>query len=186
MRNYKYLAELFASGMEFTAVDTETTGLHLKKDRIIEIGAVRFNKDGIISRFGTLVQPPRSVSPNASKVNGITDDMLLSAPAAEDVLPAFMNFTRGSKFAAHNAGFDISFLNKELTLCGMEQLKPPAVPAADTLFMARKLFPGLEKYTQAKLAEHFLIPVHHAHRAEDDARVCMEIFLKIIAAVPIG
>jgi DNA polymerase-3 subunit epsilon len=184
MYQYTSLPHLFESGSVFTAFDTETTGLYPSTERIIEIGAVKFDKDGVIATYGTLINPNKCIPSQASKVNGISDDIVRDCPAIETVIPEFISFISGTKLVAHNAGFDISFLESELQRCGMSGIKSPAVPAVDTLRFAKKAYPGLTKYNLQYLAEYFNIGVKNAHRAEDDARVCMEIFRVCINKVP--
>lgn len=180
MHNYKKLLRLFEDGAVFTAFDTETTGLYPISDRIIEIGAVRFNKDGIQDQFSELMYPQRCVPYMARKVNGITDSMLANKPLFADIYPRFEKFFVDSMFIAHNSKFDISFINSELEKINHQLLKSPQIPAVDTIKLTQKYFPHLRKFNLQYLASVFSIPVYSAHRALDDARVCMEVFLKCI------
>ena len=174
-------ARMYESGAFFTAFDTETTGLNAAYERVIEIGAVKFNKGGISGTFSILIQPQRSVPPGAFKVHGISDRMLKDAPVFAEAAPDFLHFIEGTRLVAHNAGFDIGFINAELTRSGFAALDAPLVPAADTVYLAQKAFPQLEKHNLQFLAQHFSIPPGTAHRALDDALVCREVFLRCIA-----
>lgn len=157
-----------------TVFDTETTGLEPKTNRIVEAGAIRFDKQGIIARFNTLINPQMPMPKEASKINGITDLMLSDQPTASIAIPDFLRFIGTSILVAHNAPFDVKFINSELHQLGLSPLKNTII---DTLVFAREIFPGLPKYSLQELAKRFGINAVDAHRAEDDARVCMELFL---------
>ncbi|MDR1747653.1 MAG: 3'-5' exonuclease [Spirochaetaceae bacterium] len=166
------LLELYGTGV-FTVFDTETTGLDPATERIVEIGALRFDRHGIISRFTVLINPQKPMPQEAAKINGITDELLRGKPAIAEVLPDFLSFIGKTPLVAHNAPFDISFLNAELSRCGFTSIDNRLI---DTLALSKKTFPQLGKYSLPFLASHFGIESGNAHRAEDDARVCMELF----------
>ncbi|MCA1949836.1 MAG: 3'-5' exonuclease [Treponema sp.] len=203
----------------FIAFDTETTGLEPKTDRIVEIGAVKFDSLGPIGRFSVLINPGIPMPAEASRVNGITDEMLSKQPPIEEVLPDFLSFIGSGVLVAHNAPFDLSFINAALarlwaaaedrekrafdqpSLLDEEEpgqkahideerplWKPPcaALPnrVVDTRIMAKELIPGRYSYKLQDLAEYLQIKALEAHRAEDDARVCMEVFLKCAQLIP--
>ncbi len=180
MQNTKKLLRLYEEGAVFTAFDTETTGLYPLQDRIIEIGAVRFSKDGVQDQFSQLINPEKPMPYTATKVNGITDSMLYGKPLFPQVYPQFAEFIKDSILIAHNTRFDISFINSELEKAQYPVLKSPQVPAFDTVKLAQSYFPHLQKFNLQYLASVLIIPVYSAHRALDDARVCKEIFLKCI------
>ncbi len=158
----------------FVAFDTETTGLEPRNCRVVEIGAIRYDSRGIISRFGSLVNPGTPMPPEVTKVNGITDKMLEGQPSAAEVLPDFIRFIGDAILVAHNAPFDVSFINEELSRAGLAPLRNKVV---DTRMYAKAAYPGLPNYKLQDLAARFGIMAIDAHRAEDDARVCMELFL---------
>lgn len=178
MQDLKKLLRLFEDGAVFTAFDTETTGLYATQDRIIEIGAIRFSKDGIQDQYSQLINPEKPMPYTATKVNGITDSMLYNKPLFSAIYPDFANFLQNSILVAHNTKFDVSFINSELEKAHLPELKAPHVPAYDTVRLAQKSYPHLGKFNLQYLASVLIIPVYSAHRALDDARVCMEIFLK--------
>jgi DNA polymerase-3 subunit epsilon len=173
MMQFDWLLPAFSDAV-FTAFDTETTGLDAKLNRVVEIGGIRFDKSGISARFNVLVNPGLPMPAEVSKINGITDTMLAGQPVALQVLPDFIRFAGDSILVAHNAPFDISFINEELARNSLPQLKNRVV---DTRILAKEVFPGLPKYSLQELAVRFGIEALDAHRAEDDARVCMELFL---------
>jgi DNA polymerase-3 subunit epsilon len=183
----------YEGGMIFAAFDLETTGLDPEKDEIAEIGGLRFDRRGILGRFSVLVNPGIPMPPGAGKVNNITDAMLRDAPPLEEVLPDFISFIRGAVLIAHNTPFDCGFINAKLERLsrdppgpdtpGLEPRgwRPPfrrlPNPLVDTLTLARELFPGRASYKLQALAADFRLSGKEAHRAEDDAMVCMRFFL---------
>lgn len=193
----------------FTAFDLETTGLYPEKDAIVEIGAVKFDKRGPIGRYSVLIDPGFPMPLEAGRINGISDDMLKGKPCLDEVLTDFLLFIRGSILIAHNANFDVSFINAalkkrwndkgpadmaqqslldDIEIKETSAAKPvctvpwPALPnkVADTLILAKELFPGRPNYKMQNLAASMGITALEAHRAEDDARVCMELFTFIM------
>ena len=172
MSSYDWLSVVYEKAT-FVAFDTETTGLKPDENRVVEIGAVKFDKDGIISRFSILIDPECSMPPEAGAVNNITDEMLKGQPLFKEVAKDFLQFIQNTVLVAHNASFDIAFINAELKRCRMGKLTNKFV---DTLIFTKEVFPRLDSYKLQELAKRFEIVAFAAHRAEDDARVCMEVF----------
>jgi DNA polymerase-3 subunit epsilon len=187
---YDGIRETYASGGVFTAFDIETTGLDPQKDRIVEIGAVKFDNRGIIARLSTLINPGIPMPPEAGRVNNITDEMLAGQPSLDEVLPDFLRFIRNTVLTAHNAPFDCGFINAKLKerfdraeKTGSGQGAPyPSLPntIVDTLAFAKERLPGQPSYKLQSLAAGLRVPAIDAHRAEDDARVCREIFIRLL------
>ncbi|MCI1209244.1 MAG: 3'-5' exonuclease [Treponema sp.] len=177
LKDFRKLNRLLQDGSVFTAFDTETTGLHPESCRIIEIGAVKFNRDGILGTYGRLIKPGKPIPAEISGICHIDDEMVAAAPTAAEVLPEFLDFIQGTVLVAHNANFDIGFLNAELVRNGHRELNAHCI---DTLELSRWAYPRLGKYSQPFLAAALHITIQTAHRAEDDARVCREIFLRCI------
>lgn len=171
--SFEWLVTLWPDAV-FTVFDTETTGLEAATNRIVEIGGIRFDRKGIISRFNSLINPEMAMPAEASRVNGITDAMLKGQPVAATVIPDFLRFAGNSILIAHNAPFDMGFLNAELYRLGKPSLSNKVI---DTIPLTKELYPGKPKYALQSLAADFGITALDAHRAEDDARVCMELFL---------
>lgn len=184
-RNYRHLANLFYSGTVFVAFDTETTGLKKETDFLTEIGAVKFTADGVVSTFDCLIKPPVEIPPRLVELTHITPEMVKDCPPATNAIPPFLNFIGKSVLIAHNAPFDMGFINAELERMSFPCLKNQVI---DTLPLSRWAYPdfandgqnGKGKYKLQALAERFCIEVRSAHRADDDARVCMEVFKRII------
>lgn len=179
--NHKKILSLYNHGAVFCAFDTETTGINPEHERIIEIGAVKFSKDGIIDNFSSFINPKRELTPFISNLTGITDDMLIGQPYADSVIPQFRKFCQDTILIAHNAQFDLRFVN-----CESEKLElfPLSNEAIDTLRLSRILLPENTSWKQPDLARQFNIDTGHAHRAWDDARTCSELF-KILITLPV-
>jgi DNA polymerase-3 subunit epsilon len=178
-RNKKNLvktASLWKNGEVFTAFDTETTGLNSLKDYVIEIGAVKFNCNGIIENYNSLIKPCISIPAIITKITGINDDTVSNSPCISVVLSDFLKFINGTKLIAHNIKFDCSFIDSECTRLLWPKLKKPNIPGIDTVYFSKCAFPELEKHNLQYLAKSLNINPGHAHRAYDDARVCKEIF----------
>lgn len=184
----------YSSGAIFVSFDLETTGLDPAKDRIVEIGAVKFDNMGLIARFSTLVNPGIPMPAEAGRVNHIRDEMLAGKPGMEKVLPDFLGFIDKAIIVAYNAPFDCGFINaylkghwEEGDAALFSEKKPgaspfPALPnpIADALVFAREQFPGRKSYSLQNMASALEIPARDAHRAEDDARLCMEVFVRCL------
>ncbi len=189
-RDYKHLASLFYSGTVFVAFDTETTGVHKEKDYLMEIGAVKFDCKGEISRFDMLIKPPVCVPHFVKTLTHISDEMLEGQPCAFDALLEFIRFLGGKNtiLIAHNAPFDIGFINTELRRSNLPLLENTCI---DSLPLARWTYPDLNNektsgnYKLQALAQRFGVEAVAAHRAGDDARVLMEVFKRIVRdAIP--
>ena len=128
--------------MKEVILDTETTGLSTKDGhRIVEIGCVEL--DNLIptkNRFHCYLNPERKVSQKAFEVHGYSDEFLSTQKKFSDVADEFLNFIENKKLVIHNAEFDLSHLNNELTLLGKKRLNNENV--VDTLALARNKFPG--------------------------------------------
>ncbi len=149
---------------EFVCFDLETTGLSAENDEITEIGAVIMRNGELCERYQTFVNPGRKLSRNIIDLTGITDEMLKDAPTLEQVLPEFLAFCGGRPFAAHNADFDIGFLQTGCHRLGLD-FQPTYL---DTLIMAQNLMPKLGKYKLDIVADALSLPAFQHHRASDD------------------
>lgn len=184
--NKRIIRDYFEKDCTYIAVDTETTGLHPLTDHIIEIGAVKFNRHGIIGGpFDILIKPPVEIPMYITQLTGIDDFMVSKSPAAPEALEAFLDYCGNDQtiLVAHNAPFDIHFINRELERTSKTPLKNSII---DTLRLCRAFHPdykGTEEgpYRLQSLARRFNINVMAAHRANDDARVCMELFKKLVS-----
>lgn len=177
LKEYKKLYRLYFNGKVFVAFDTETTSLSPSTGRIIEIGAVKFSKDGVIGRWSSLFNPGTPIPPFISELTHITDSMVCDAPKIESKLRDFITFAGDSILIAHNAQFDLNFYSFE---CGNSGLIYPKNQVIDTLPYSRWAYPTMEKHKLAFLAEALKLNAGQNHRALDDAETCMQLFERII------
>jgi len=158
----------------FVAFDTETTGFSPKKDRLVEIGAVKFRGDGeVLATTNWLVNPERSIPYYATEVHGITTERVVNAPVFLDVWPEFESFCGDAVLLAHNATFDVGFLKAELKRAKIE---PPMLPVVDTLAVFRDWFPRAESHSLEPLSVYLGVSGDTYHRAEADAFYIVHIF----------
>ena len=152
------------------AIDLETTGLVAEIDRVVEIGAVRFDATGReLGRYERLVDPDRPMSPAAQAIHGISDADLAGAGRAAEVLPGFLAFLGDpstSVLLAHNAAFDARFLGRELARAG---LSTPGHAVIDTLALARRKLPDLVNHRLDTLSRRLNLGDSDRHRALADS-----------------
>lgn len=166
--------------MQYIAFDLETTGFLPGVDQIVEIGAIRFNDGVPVSKFCSLVNPRRTMPEAASRVSGITDEMLVGQPHIESILESFADFCEGDVLVAHNAAFDTGFLAADIL---KHEMRAATGPILDTLSMSRKIVPGLANYKLGTLVQYFELTSNEFHRAEADAGYCGNIFWKLLQRV---
>ena len=161
---------------EYVAFDLETTGLYARRDKIIEIGAVRMRNGEEIDRFQTFVDPGQALERRTVDLTGITDEMLRGAPKLEEALPEFLEFVGDSILVAHNADFDTTFVQHACRRLGLDY----PFTSVDTLTISQNLLPQLSKFTLDTVAKHFGLEDFNHHRAGDDALICGKIMAKLI------
>ena len=162
----------------FVSFDLETTGLSGRHDAIIEFGAVKI-KDGIqFDSFQTFINPRRRLSPTITRLTNITDEMLVSAPTIEEMLGKIRAFLGDAILVAHNAAFDVRFLNEAFKA---HNLPPLTNPIIDTVVLARYLY-SMKSYSLGGVCRYLNIAYDEddAHRADYDARILGEAFLMIL------
>ena len=160
----------------FVVFDIETTGFSSVKDKIIEIGAVKVENGKIVSRYSTFVNPEVPIPFEITKLTSITDAMVIDAPKIETVLPEFMEYVGDAVLVAHNAGFDVGFIEENCRRLGMER----KLTSVDTVALARVLLPTLSRYKLNIVAKTLGISLENHHRAVDDAGATAEIFVKFV------
>jgi DNA polymerase-3 subunit epsilon len=159
------------------ALDLETTGLSARRDRIVELAAVIWQDGREVAAFERLVNPGMPMPAGALHVHGISDVMVANAPPVRDVLPEFIAFCQGDAVVAHNANFDLGFIREE---CRRAELVPFTLPIYDTCVLARQLVPGYPSYSLAALKVAFGLEHEQTHRALDDARDCLAVFVRLL------
>lgn len=169
----------------FVVVDLETTGGRATGDRpdaITEIGAVKVRGGEVLGELATLVDPGCAIPPQIVALTGITTAMVCAAPRIETVLPAFLEFARGSVLVAHNAGFDIGFLRAAAEQCGLTWPRPPVLC---TVKLARRVLTREEapSVRLSALAQLFRATTTPTHRALDDARATVDVLHGLIERI---
>ena len=173
------LDERLLSELTFTVFDTETTGLQpAQGDEIIQIGATRIVNGRLLKSeiFDQLVDPRRPLSPESIPIHGITEDMLVDQPTIAKVLPAFAEFAEETVLVAHNAAFDMRFLQLKEETTGVRFTQP----VLDTLLLSELIHPNQESHTLEAIAERLGVNVIGRHTALGDAMVTGEVFLKMV------
>ncbi len=160
----------------YIVFDIETTGFSSIRDRIIEIGAVKVVDGEIVDRFSTFVNPKRPIPFEITNLTSITDEMVMGSPTIETVLPRFLEFVGDGVLVAHNAGFDVGFIEQNCRNLGLDD----HFVYADTVALARVLLPTLSKYKLNIVAKALNISLENHHRAVDDAGATAEIFVKFV------
>jgi DNA polymerase III subunit epsilon len=162
-----------------TVFDTETTGLNPSQgDQILQIGATRIS-GGKLRReesFEQLVNPQRDIPPEGIPIHGITPDMVQGQPTIDQVLPAFHTFAQDTVLVAHNAAFDMRFLQLREARSGVVFDQP----VLDTLLLSAVVHPNQTSHRLEAIAERFGITVVGRHTALGDALVTAEVFLRLI------
>lgn len=155
----------------YVCVDLETTGLNVKTEKIIEIGAVRVECGQIVEEFQAFVNPRKQLEERIVDLTGITDSMVEGAKDIGTVFPEFLEFSGDLCLVGHNVAFDYSFLKKAAVNLGIDYGRS----AVDTLKLSRKLLPELEKKNLGAVCEALGVDGESAHRALSDARACHRI-----------
>jgi len=158
----------------FAVVDVETTGLTPAfGDRVCEIAIIRVHGEGNSTTFTSLVNPGRPLSPGAAAVNGITPEILATAPTFPNIAEEVVCHLDGCVFVAHNAPFDLGFLAAEFQRL---KITLPVTHAIDTLALARHYYTFAHNSLGA-IAEELNLPYPQRHRALQDAEVTWQVFL---------
>lgn len=160
----------------YVVFDVETTGLSAVYDKIIELAAVKVKNGEIIDRFERFANPHHPLSQTTIELTGITDDMVVNAPEIDQVLKEFFEFTGDNVLVAHNASFDMGFLNVGYTNIGYDKAKNPVV---DTLELGRYLYPELKNHRLDTLCKKFKIDLTQHHRAIYDAEATGHLLWKM-------
>jgi len=162
--------------MNEIVLDTETTGLEVKDGhRIVEIGCIELqNQIPTSKKFHCYLNPERKVSEKALEVHGYTDEFLAPKKKFLEIVDDFLNFIENKKLIIHNAEFDLSHLNNELSLIGKKKIDKKNV--IDTLMLARDKFPGSPNHLNA-LCKRFRID--NSKRTQHSALVDCELLSKV-------
>lgn len=161
----------------FICLDLETTGLNPKRDRIIEIGAVKVREGNIVDTFQQLIDPKQQLEERVEILTGISTKELEGKPAIQEVLPELLSFLGEDVLLGHRILFDYSFLKRAFT---NEKIVFER-KGIDTLKLARQFVTDCQSKKLESLCQHYGIR-HQAHRALGDALATVELYQKLAAA----
>ncbi|MBR3953617.1 MAG: PolC-type DNA polymerase III [Oscillospiraceae bacterium] len=162
---------------EIIVFDLETTGLSASSERMTEIGAIRVVNGEITEEFNTFVDPEKHIPERITELTGIDDSMVAGAPKEDEALRMFYEFCGNCRFlVAHNAGFDTGFLRAAGERCKI----PFDCQYADTVAMARSMYPNIKNHKLDTVANHLKLAPFNHHRACDDARELALILIKMM------
>ncbi|MGR3763897.1 PolC-type DNA polymerase III [Rossellomorea sp. NS-SX7] len=161
----------------YVVFDVETTGLSAVYDTIIELAAVKIKDGEIIDRFESFANPHHPLSATTIDLTGITDDMVQNAPEINDVLHDYHKWVGDDILVAHNASFDMGFLNAGYQKAGLPKAANPVI---DTLELARLLYPQFKNHRLNTLAKKFDVELTQHHRAIYDAEATGYLLLKML------
>ena len=168
-------------------LDIETTGLeHKEGHRVIEIGCIELNKKEVGANYHQYINPSKTLTESNIKIHGLTNEFLSDKPSFDEIVDEFLIFIQDSSIIAHNASFDIGFLNFEL-----EKLSKPKIAknrVIDTIKIARQRFPGQQVSLDAlikKLKINTLVN-RDQHGALKDAKLLTDVYLELHGINQIG
>ena len=164
--------------LDFVVVDVEATGAKTPPNRLIELGAYRIRAGRIVDKFLQLINPEIPIPRFVASLTGISNEMVRRAPVFSEVAPQWLDFVSDSVLVAHNAPFDTSFLNHEISRVypGHRMVNPHLC----TVRLSRRVLPDISNHRLDTIAEHFSIPIVNRHRAGSDALATAEIFLLLL------
>ncbi|MUV39925.1 DNA-directed DNA polymerase [Lentibacillus sp. JNUCC-1] len=169
--------DLDLTNATFVVFDVETTGLSAVYDTIIELAGVKIYNGEIIDRFERFANPHHPLSQTTTDLTGITDDMVQDAPEIGEVLKEFHEWSKDDVLVAHNASFDMGFLNQGYERIDYGQADNPVI---DTLELARFLLPELKNHRLNTLCKYMDIELTQHHRAIYDAEATGYLFWKLL------
>ncbi len=167
------------SELTYTVFDTETTGLEPSNgDEIIQVGAARIVNNRLLRQetFDQIVDPEIPLKPESIPIHGITEDMVRGKPNIDVVLPAFHEFCEDTVLIAHNAAFDMRFLQLKEERTGIRFTQP----VLDTLLLSAVVHPNQESHKLDVILERLGITIGTRHNALEDALATGEVFLKLV------
>ncbi|MGO9482050.1 MAG: PolC-type DNA polymerase III [Candidatus Kryptoniota bacterium] len=165
------------SGTTFVVVDVETTGLSPRDGGITEIAMIKVRNGMLWDEYTTLVNPLMPIPDEVTALTGIDDGMVAGAPTAEDVAPAISEFLGSGVFTAHNAPFDLGFVNSTLAKGKIERIQNPVLC---TCKLARRLLPNLYSKSLGPVAKQLGIRNSHRHRAAGDAYATAQVLIRFL------
>ncbi len=164
----------------FVVCDLETTGMAASAAGIIEIGAARVRGGRVVDEFQQLINPGTWLPPFITRLTGIDESMLATQPSIAQAWPRFVDFLGTDVLVAHNARFDLAFLNAAAVAYRGTALGNPVLC---TLKLARRLLPTVKRRGLDALASHFALPLTDRHRALGDVRLTVEVLFHLLESL---
>ena len=162
---------------DYVVFDLETTGVSPKKDKIIEISALKVKDSKVVEEFSTLVNPECEIPYQAMKVNNISNEMVADAPVIDSALPLFLEFVSDRVLLGQNIQrFDLAFVNRDCDILGLPRMENDYV---DTLPIARAVLPGQKSHSLGSLCDYYGISYEGAHRALADCYLTYKVYEKL-------
>lgn len=156
-------------------IDLETTGPKFGKDRILEIGLIQINQEGVINEWETLINPQTDIPPKISEITGIFEKDILDAPTFEEIAPFLYEAVKDTIIVAHNVQFDYGFLKAEFKNQGLNFFSPKIC----TVQLSKRLYPQFKTHNLSALVDRYGFECKNRHRAFDDANVLVQFLKKI-------
>jgi DNA polymerase-3 subunit alpha (Gram-positive type) len=163
---------------DFVVFDVETTASNVPQGRIIEVGAYKVRGGRVVDEFISLVNPEATIPPFISSLTRITNDMVADAPLFAEIADELLTFIGGSVLVAHNSGFDMAFLNNEISRIYEDQRL--ANPCLCTVKLSRRLLPDIANHKLKTVAEFYEVDLRDHHRAGPDARATACVFINLL------
>ena len=173
--------EMDLSEATYVVFDVETTGLSAIYNDLIQVAASKMYKGNVIAEFDEFINPGHPLSAFTTELTGITDDHVKNAKPLEQVLQEFQEFCKDTVLVAHNATFDVGFMNANYERHGLPRISQPVI---DTLEFARNLYPEYKRHGLGPLTKRFGVALEHHHMANYDAEATgrlLFIFIKEVA-----
>lgn len=173
--------EMNLSEATYVVFDVETTGLSAIYNDLIQVAASKMYKGNIIAEFDEFINPGHPLSAFTTELTGITDDHVKNAKPLIQVLKEFQEFCKDTVLVAHNASFDVGFMNANYERHGLPKITQPVI---DTLEFARNLYPEYKRHGLGPLTKRFGVALEHHHMANYDAEATgrlLFIFIKEVA-----
>lgn len=161
---------------DFVVVDTETTGGSAALGRVIDVAAFHVRDGIVLGKFQTLLNPGRPIPSWITMLTGIDDSMVKFSPTFPEIAGDLRRFLEKGVFAAHNVGFDYSFIKCEFERLGEAWERPKVC----TLRIARKMYPELPSRSLGNLCEYLLIDIYDRHRAAGDAEATIYVLKHLL------
>lgn len=157
---------------DYIVFDLETTGFDPKTCKIIEIGALKYRNNELVDEFDVLINPEVSIPSNITSITGISDEMVKNAHTIYEVLPEFIKFIEDYPLVAHNAPFDLSFIEQNILNLGLDMITNTNL---DTVLLSKKYIPEAYNHKLETLKKYFHLD-YGSHRSIDDCKTTNYVY----------